>query len=606
MRKLMIVLFMLVFNLTSAQTFDFACGDANGVVTHDGFEIYGEGNVLYRSDRYPSYIIRVLTFQGTVFFRTENAETKQSRRNFGEGTYQERYDNAVADIMSVAPFIPRVNVAEGIRDLVGSVSFLTPNGVIHDLQHGSEVPEGATEFIAYDHGGSYGGDGTLLRGPVTPEENLDICFSILNITPGLVTVSDPTFVIGIAVGDARYPGGVVIPGEFSEFRILAGNNRTVGPFTNSVECGILTLDTSLDLGGVRPFQLDPVSVFAAGGDATGLYYSFAGKDWIIARNGGTYIFTSGNQRITTISLGFSGRRFTFGQYSYLFETGDDRPKVGITTNKDNTIELEGSIVLQDSNVKKFFPIGDEGGWNTREQAFFAHETPDRSTDASRLNKSIVDLTPISPIRTGLNLPVEAGKWYGRLRDGNINYFSSTTTVIAGTARDILWEINNPSDLDNGITKYVYINNQRRSANLSIHDQASGYFSVNTATYGGYGIDIGDNEARFRGDTSIGILDVVNYYVNADGNNGLAQPGLRPGDYVVMRNHPAGTDYGIGDDRSGTRGYVVIRITERRGGTIRYVPVYSYDTFDPGWRSNGRNVYVVPHAATYLGAIAIFK
>ena len=612
---------MLVSGIGSAQSFDFSCDlpDANGVRTHDGFETYDTGNTLYGSDRYPNYIIRLVTFNGNVFFRTERINPRQSRRNFGEGTFQQRYDNAVADIMSVAPFIPRINVAEGVRDLVGSVSFLTSNGVIHDLQHGDEIPEGATEFIAYDVDGSYGGDGTLLRGPVTPEEDLDICFSIFNVTPGLVTVSDPTFVTGIAIGDARYPRGSVIPGEFSEFRIIAGNNRTIGPFRNTVECGVLTVDTSLDLGGVRPFQLDPVSVFALDGDPTGLYYNFAGKNWIIARNGATYIFTSGNQTITTISLGFSGRRFTFGQYSYLFEGEDGSPKVGITTNRDNTIELEGSVRLQDFGILKFFPIGDNGTWAPREQSIFAIVHKGSSTDAANLNNEVIDLTPIGHVQNISSLDAatfepNAVYAYRNGSDGRIRLVKANAEGTGAEAYVIpyfsfpsseryLWRINDPNNLDDGRTRYVYVNNQRRNSNLTLHDQESGYFSVNTGIYGGYDIDIGDNEGRFRTDVSTGRFDVVNYYVDAD-DQGLSQPGLRPGDYAVMRNNHATGNYD--DARSGARGYAIIRMIARRNGTIRYVPVYSFDTFNPGWRFGGSNdIYVVPYAATYL-ASAQFK
>ena len=625
MKNLFIVLIMLVSSIGSAQTFDFSCaaGDANGIVTHDGFETYDTGNTLYGSDRYPNYIIRLVTFNGNVFFRTERINPRQSRRNFGEGTYQQRYDAAVADIKSVAtPAFYRINIDVSLREHIDYLVFFGDNGRIGEtFTHGDDIPDGATRYIIQGFDINNGSDGTITRGPVVAGEDLDLCFSIPRIQPGLGNPTGLKFVRQIDLDGTIYDRGDVLPaGYYNVVKFRDGAATIVTLAGISIPCGVYNVTTDTSPGLV----LHAVEAIRSGATIENVVYNFAGKTWDV--NGTENLsFTSGpfSFNIARSNIGIISGRLTFNGYVYLYHTDEPGlPYIGFSPdrgpnrgNTNHTAAMERAVPLIESGVKRFFANGDTQDFRSREEAFFAIESMYLATDANNLNRHIVDSTPISGVSliTGLSSfpnPVEGGYYIVNQDDRNIlvlrqgsNWHLRSGERFDSTQEGFMWQIKDPGEIDDGDTKYVYIQNQRAPSGFegSLHSQASGWFSVNTAISGGRAIDIGDNEGRFRGEVTTGDLDNINYYVN---QTYLAEPGLRPGDYVVMRNnHAAG---GYAETRSGARGFVVLRMIARVNGTIRYVPVYSYDTFDPGYRIFGGDAYVVRYAAQYLGSNAILK
>ena len=607
---------MLVSSIGSAQTFDFSCaaGDANGIVTHDGFETYDTGNTLYGSDRYPNYVIRLVTFNGTVFFRTERINPRQSRRNFGEGTYQQRYDAAVADIKSVAtPAFYRINIDVSLREHIDYLVFFGDNGRVGEtFTHGDDIPDGATRYIIQGFDINNGSDGTITRGPVVAGEDLDLCFSIPRIQPGLGNMTGLKFVRQIDLDGTIYDRGDVLPaGYYNVVKFRDGAATIVTLAGINIPCGVYDVTTDTSPGLV----LHAVEAIRSGATIENVVYNFAGKTWDV--NGTeTLSFTSGpfSFSVARSNIGIISGRLTFNGYVYLYHTDEpglpymgfspDRgPNIG---NTNHTAAMERAIPLIEAGVKRFFANGDNLTFHSREEAFLAIESRVYSTDASNLNREIIDLTPIGDIRSGSRIyNLEQGKTYyiHATTHNGLSQIVSGDIGVNTLSTNLIWEIKDPSALDNGDTKYVYIFNQRSTSGFegNLHNQGHGWYSVNTAISGGRAIDIGDNEGRFRGEVTTGDLDNINYYVN---QTYLAEPGLRPGDYVVMRNnHAAG---GYTEARSGARGFVVLRMIARANGTIRYVPVYSYDTFDPGYRFFGGDVYVVRYAAQYLGSNAILK
>ena len=629
MKNLFIVLIMLVSSIGSAQTFDFSCatGDANGIITHDGFETYDTGNTLYGSDRYPNYIIRLVTFNGTVFFRTERIDPRQSRRNFSTGDYQQRYDDAVADIKSVAtPAFYRINIDISVRDIIREVAFRTPEGLVYGLLDGDDIPVGATEYFVNDH------NGTLISGDVIAGEDLDICFSILRIQAGLGNESGLKFVRQVELDGTTYSNGAILPvGYYNIVRLKDGaaTLRTLAGI--NIPCGVYNVTTDTSPGLV----LHAVEAIRSDAPIENVVYNFAGKIWNVS-GAETLSFTSGpfSFSVARSNIGIINGRLTFNGYVYLYHTDEPGlPYMGFSPdrgpnrgNTDHTAAMERAVVLIEKGIKRFFANGDTQDFRSREEAFFAIESRVLATDVNNLNRHIIDLTPVGNIftlQTGNvrdNSEIVGGKSFvvlnpnGTIRDITIAFNTpnglGTSRLINPTdaspfaANSIAWEIKSPGALDDGDTKYVYIQNQRAPSGIegSLHNQASGWFSVNTAISGGSTIDIGANENRFRGEVTTGDLDNINYYANG---GYLAEPGLSPGDYVVMRNNHAAGNYN--DARSGARGFVVLRMTARANGAIRYVPVYSYDTFDPGWRSfDGNDVYVVRYAAQYIGTTPMLK
>ena len=608
---------MLVSSVGSAQTFDFSCaaGDANGIVTHDGFETYDTGNTLYGSDRYPNYIIRLVTFNGNVFFRTERINPRQSRRNFGEGTYQQRYDAAVADIKSVAtPAFYRINIDVSLREHIDYLVFFGDNGRIGEtFTHGDDIPDGATRYIIQGFDINNGSDGTITRGPVVAGEDLDLCFSIPRIQPGLGNLTGLKFVRQIDLDGTIYDRGDVLPaGYYNVVKFRDGPATIVTLAGINIPCGVYNVTTDTSPGLV----LHAVEAIRSGATIENVVYNFAGKTWDV--NGTeTLSFTSGpfSFSVARSNIGIINGRLIFNGYVYLYHTDEPGlPYMGFSPdrgpnkgNTDHTAAIERAVLLIEKGVKRFFANGDTQDFRSREEAFFAIESRTYSTDASNLNREIIDLTPLSNIARGpLQNLTQGDAYYVRntiTNSTNIDIITNEGVLNAGNHLES-WRIKNPSDLDSGDTKYVFIFNQRSTSGFegSLHNQGHGWYSVNTAISGGTTIDIGANENRFRGEVTTGDLDNINYYANG---GYLAEPGLRPGDYVVMRNNHAAGNYN--DARSGARGFVVLRMTARANGAIRYVPVYSYDTFDPGWRSfDGNDVYVVRYAAQYLGSNAILK
>ena len=387
------MLIMLVSSIGSAQTFDFSCGpDANGITTHDGFEMHETITQDYRNDEYEVYV-SVFDFSAGWQGRIVDNRANVLERFSNNTTAQEAYDLAVAWVLENRTPIPTetctttLSIAEGAaydlpQHAVNNNAVIS--GVYIDVlgdgnssddffPNGSDLPTGEFEYRLYTAIGGTAGAGDVLTFPYnealggTSRIHDGSCELVINGDTERVKIRE-TFVINIPealnpwiqritfqdiqnnsikhtpdVGGNEtniYDDGDFIPEEATHYRIRI--RRTLGTNNGSYETEQISVPSSGDLNvclsvvdiqdGLRivnPNSSDEINGIFIGAD----YYS----------NGA--IIPPGPHTNVRVSSIFNGRSYPY--IDHAFNIGEECGNIVITEDTYSTFECSITLDIAD-------------------------------------------------------------------------------------------------------------------------------------------------------------------------------------------------------------------------------------------------------------------
>ena len=369
---------MLVSSIGSAQTFDFSCADANGITTHDGFELVNSG--IYRNSSYELDLHIQSNFRARVTpVGVVVPIIARDGNQFQIGSSnQSTYDNAVAWILEnrtpTQTCTPTLNIAEGLIqstskfpivgiEVVDDTRF---TGVRHLI--GETIPSGPLRVGLLVERPADGQVISANAGVFDIEITCDFVLGVMaNITGGVNLEIDNPSVINIPealnpwiqritfqdiqnnsikhtpdVGGNEtniYDDGDFIPEEATHYRIRI--RRTLGTNNGSYETEQISVPNSGDLNvclsvvdiqdGLRivnPNSSDNINGIFIGAD----YYS----------NGA--VIPPGPHTNVRVSGVFNGRSYPY--IDHAFNIGEECGNIVITKDTYSTFECSITVDIE--------------------------------------------------------------------------------------------------------------------------------------------------------------------------------------------------------------------------------------------------------------------